>query len=114
MLNDNGFLFALPHSVHYLRGSDCISQFVHECGVVKNPKALTSTKLRKHIATLSTVLNLKTTELDQLADFLGHNIEVHRKPYRLPEGTLQLAKISKVLIALEQGRLAEYKREESG
>ena len=109
VLNENGYLFALPQSVHYLRGSDCIRQFVNECDDLKNPKALTSTKLRKHIATLSTVLNLKTTELDQLADFLGHNIDVHRKHYRLPEGTLQLAKISKGLLALEQGRLGEYK-----
>ncbi|KTF92489.1 hypothetical protein cypCar_00049226, partial [Cyprinus carpio] len=109
VLSENGYLFALPLSVHYLRGSDCIRQFVNECDDLKHPKALTSTKLRKHIATLSTVLNLKTTELDQLADFLGHNIEVHRKHYRLPEGTLQLAKISKVLLALEQGRLGEYK-----
>ncbi|CAJ1081563.1 uncharacterized protein LOC113091074 [Xyrichtys novacula] len=96
-------------SIHHLRGSDCIRQFVNECGNIKNPRALTSTKLRKHIATLSTVLNLKTTELDQLADFLGHNIDVHRKHYRLPEGNLQLAKISKVLLALEQGQLGKYK-----
>ncbi|XP_034077685.1 uncharacterized protein LOC117549722 isoform X1 [Gymnodraco acuticeps] len=109
VLKENVFLFALPNSVHHLRGSDCLRQFVRECKDIKNPKALTSTKLRKHIATLSTVLNLKTTELDQLADFLGHNIEVHRKHYRLPEGTLQLAKISKVLLALEQGRIGEYK-----
>uniref|UniRef100_A0A3P9M1A8 SET domain-containing protein n=1 Tax=Oryzias latipes TaxID=8090 RepID=A0A3P9M1A8_ORYLA len=109
VLNDNGYLFALPYSVHYLRGSDSIRQFVSECDGIKNPKALTSTKLRKHIATLSTVLNLKNTELDQLADFLGHNIQVHRKHYRLPEGTLQLAKISKVLLAMEQGRLGDYK-----
>ena len=109
MLNENGYLFALPHSVHYLRGSNCIKQFVNECHDIKNPKVLTSTKLRKHIATLSTVLKLKTTELDQLADFFGHNISVHRKQYRLPEGTLQLAKISKVLLALEQGWLGEYK-----
>ncbi|XP_076593889.1 uncharacterized protein LOC143324953 [Chaetodon auriga] len=109
VLTENGFLFALPHSVHHLRGSDCIRQLVHECSGIKNPKALTSTKLRKHIATLSTVLNLKNTELDQLADFLGHNIDVHRKHYRLPEGTLQLAKISKVLLALEQGKLGKYK-----
>ncbi|XP_041841745.1 uncharacterized protein LOC121654512 isoform X2 [Melanotaenia boesemani] len=109
VLKDNGYLFALPHSAYYLRGSDCLRQFVKECNGIKNPQALTSTKLRKHIATLSTVLNLKNTELDQLADFLGHNIEVHRKHYRLPEGTLQLAKISKVLLAMEQGRLGEYK-----
>ncbi len=109
VLNENQFLFALPLSVHHLRGSDCIEQLVYSCDDIKNPKALTSTTLRKYIATLSTVLNLKTTELDQLADFLGRNIDVHRKHYRLPEGTLQLAKISKVLLVMETGRLGEFK-----
>ena len=61
VLSENEYLFALPRSVHYIRASDCIRQFVTECDDIKNPKALTSTKLRKHIATLSTVLNLKTT-----------------------------------------------------
>lgn len=109
VLKENDYLFALPQSVNYIRGSDCIRQYVIECKDIKNPKALTSTKLRKHIATLSTVLNLKSNELDQLADFMGHNISVHRQHYRLPEATLQLAKISKVLLALEQGRLGDYK-----
>lgn len=109
VLCDNEYLFALPNSVHYIRASDCIRQFVKECDHIQNPEALTSTKLRKHITTLSTVLNLKTTELDQLAHFLGHNIAVHRKHYCPPEGTLQLAKISKVLLAMEQGRLGQYK-----
>ncbi|XP_070785442.1 uncharacterized protein [Enoplosus armatus] len=48
------------------------------------------------------------TEMDQLANFLGHDIRIHREFYRLPEKTLQLAKISKLLMALEQGRLAEF------
>ncbi|XP_052456354.1 uncharacterized protein LOC128016052 isoform X25 [Carassius gibelio] len=109
VLKDNEYLFALPQSDHYLRACDCLRQFVSECADIKNPQALTSIQLRKHIATLSTVLNLKTTELDQLADFLGHNIAVHRKHYRLPESTLQLAKVSKVLLAMEQGRLGDYK-----
>ncbi|XP_039537928.1 uncharacterized protein LOC120486138 isoform X3 [Pimephales promelas] len=109
VLKDNEYLFALPQSAHYLRACDCMRQFVSECGDIKNPQALKSIQLRKHIATLSTVLNLKTTELDQLADFLGHNIAVHRKHYRLPESTLQLAKVSKVLLAMEQGRLGDYK-----
>lgn len=60
------------------------------------------------MATLSTVLNLKTTEMDQLADFMGHNIRVHAKFYRLPESTLQLARISKVLMAMEQGRVGDF------
>ncbi|KAF3855394.1 hypothetical protein F7725_023449 [Dissostichus mawsoni] len=75
----------------------------------KHPETLSSTKLRKHISTLSTVLNLKDNEMDILANFLGHDIRVHRQYYRLPEGTLQLAKVSKVLLALQQGRLADFK-----
>lgn len=44
-----------------------------------------------------------------LADFLGHNINVHREYYRLPEATIQVTKISKLLLALEKGKLTELK-----
>lgn len=109
VLDENFFFFAIPMTeTSYYKGTDCIRKVAHQCGA-KHPKTLSSTKLRKHIATLSKVLNLKDTELDQLADFMGHDIRVHRKFYRLPEGTLQLAKISKVLMALEQGRVSEFK-----
>ncbi|KAK2814284.1 hypothetical protein Q5P01_000647 [Channa striata] len=61
------------------------------------------------MATMSKVLHLKDNEMDDLADFLGHYTRVHRQYYRLPEGTLQLARISKVLLALEQELLHEFK-----
>ncbi|KAE8298900.1 hypothetical protein D5F01_LYC03409 [Larimichthys crocea] len=107
VLKDNGYMFARPEAMTHFRGSDSLRGFAKVCGA-KCPKALTSTKLRKHAATLSTVLNMTDTEMDQLANFLGHDIRVHREFYRLPEKTLQLAKISKVLMALEQGRLSEF------
>ncbi|KAL6476808.1 hypothetical protein MHYP_G00153070 [Metynnis hypsauchen] len=107
VLKDNGYMFARPEAMTHFRGSDCIRSFAKECGA-KCPQSLTSTRLRKHAATLSTVLNMTDTEMDQLANFLGHDIRIHREFYRLPEKTLQLAKISKVLMALEQGRLAEF------
>ncbi|XP_067312125.1 uncharacterized protein [Pseudorasbora parva] len=106
--NENPFLFARPSAMTFFRGSDCIREFAVACSA-KNPQSLTSTKLRKQIGTLSEVLNLSNTELDQLADFLGHDIRVHRQFYRLPEGTLQLAKISKIFLALEKGRLTDFK-----
>ncbi|KAL2076509.1 hypothetical protein ACEWY4_027894 [Coilia grayii] len=96
----------IPDGYDY-RGSDCIRQLVQHCDV-KNPLSLTSTRLRKHMATLSKVLNLQKTELDHLADFMGHDIRVHRQFYWLPEGTLQLVKISEILMAMEQGHLAEF------
>ncbi|XP_034529641.1 uncharacterized protein LOC117805134 isoform X2 [Notolabrus celidotus] len=105
---ENKYLFGRPYALTCYRGSDCLRHFAKVCGA-KCPESLTSTKLRKQTGTLSQVLNLSNTELDQLADFLGHDIRVHRQFYRLPEGTLQLAKISKVLMALEKGRLAEFK-----
>ena len=90
------------------KGSDCIRVYARECGA-EQPQTLSSTKLRKQVATLSKVLNLTDTELDQLAEFLGHDIRIHRQYYHLPEGTLQLAKISKILMACEQGKLADFK-----
>ena len=43
-----------------------------------------------------------------VAGFLGHNIDVHREFYRLPEDTLQLAKCGKMLLLMDQGRLNEF------
>lgn len=99
---DNAHLFARRNSLFPYRSSDCLRKFANECGA-KNADALTSTKLRKHIATMSQVLSLRRHELDLLANFLGHDVRVHREFYRLPEQTLQVAKVSKLLIAMEHG-----------
>ncbi len=53
---------------------------------------------------MTQVLNLKENELDILARFLGHDIRVHREYYRLPDQTLQVAKVAKLLIAMEDGQ----------
>ena len=57
------------------------------------------------MATISQVINLKNNELDVLAvaQFLGHDINVHRQYYRLPSDVLQTEKISKILMAMETG-----------
>ncbi|KAI2645355.1 Dolichyl-phosphate-mannose--protein mannosyltransferase 3 [Labeo rohita] len=97
---NNNYLFAVPCSDGHYRGQ--FGQFADACGA-EDPQNLRSTNLRKEIATISQVMNLKENELDQLADFLGHDIRVHREYYRLPQSTIQLAKISKLLIAMEKG-----------
>lgn len=88
----------------FYKGTDCIRNVAYQCGA-KHPRNLTSKETRCN----SKVLNLTNTEMDQLADFLGHDIRAHRKFYQLPEGTFQLAKISKVLMALVQERVSEFK-----
>ncbi|KAK6484851.1 hypothetical protein HHUSO_G12717, partial [Huso huso] len=98
----NEFLFGRPKCWSHYRGQDWF--YASQCGA-KNPEHLRSTQLRKHVATLSQILSLKRNELDQLANFLGHDIRVHRDYYCLPEATTQLAKISKLLLAMEKGCL---------
>lgn len=95
-------------SLESLRGSDVLRFYAQICGA-KSPHLLTSTRLRKHVGTMSQLLNLKEHELDCLANFLGHDIRIHREFYRLPESTMYMAKISKILIAMESGTAHKFK-----
>ena len=71
--SSNKYMFARPLVDSYYRGNDCMRLHAQQCGADK-PGLLQSTKLRKHISTMSQVMNLKEHELDQVADFLGHDI----------------------------------------
>ena len=101
---ENPFVFPVigNGSVKNVRGPDAIRKHVRLCNL-KHPEAIYSTNLRKHIATLSQLINLEKNELEMLSTYLGHSLEIHQKFYRLPEDTLQLAKCSKLLLLMEQG-----------
>lgn len=102
--DDNVFLFAKPKCGSFYRGQDVLRLYSRKCDA-SFPEHLRSTLLRKQIATLCQVLNLRNNELDQVADFLGHDIRVHHDFYRLPDSTIQLAKISRLLLTMEKGSL---------
>lgn len=97
----------------FAKGSSCINackhlrKFSSQCGA-ENPNYLTSTGLRKQIATMAQFLNLQNNELDSLAKFLGHDINIHREFYRLPQNTIELAKVSKLLFAVNSNNLQAY------
>lgn len=99
---DNPYIFANREGDGFIRGSDCLRKSAN-ASHAKFPELLTSTKLRKQVATLCQIMNLKKNEMDQVAKFLGHDIRVHREYYRLSENTIQLTKMSKLLLAIEQG-----------
>ena len=100
----NSFLFPTQTTDSHIRGHDCIREYAKYCGA-EQPERLRSTKLRKHIATMTQLINLTKNELDILANFLGHDIRVHRELYRLPEATIQVAKVSKLLLLMEGGKI---------
>jgi hypothetical protein len=104
----NQYVFALSCSDNYIRGSDALHKAAALCGAL-NPATLTSTNFRKHVATLSQLIDLKDNELDDLAQFMGHDIRVHRKFYRLPNDVVQMSQIAKIFLLMEKGEIASAK-----
>ncbi|XP_034025627.1 uncharacterized protein LOC117510126 [Thalassophryne amazonica] len=102
ILEENPFLFARHGTTTNLRGCDCLRKFAEE-SKANNPELLRSAKLRKHVATLCQLLDLSNQELEQVARFMGHDIRVHYEYYRQTDKTFQVAKIGKLLFAMEHG-----------
>ncbi|XP_044055521.1 uncharacterized protein LOC122877691 isoform X2 [Siniperca chuatsi] len=99
---ENPYLFARPGAMTKLRGCDCLRKYAEE-SKAENPELLRSTKLRKQVATCCQLLDLSEQELEQVTRFMGHDIRVHLDFYRQTYKTFQIAKISKLLFAMERG-----------
>ncbi|PIK46269.1 hypothetical protein BSL78_16855 [Apostichopus japonicus] len=108
--SNNPYVFARPYfdSQWPVPANDCLRKYSIDCGA-SHPELIRSSKLRKHVATMSQILSLKENELDLLAAYMGHDIRIHRDFYRLPESTLQVAKVSKILIMMEEGTISKFK-----
>jgi hypothetical protein len=50
--------------------------------MLKNPEAITSTNLRKYMATITQVLDLKEHQLQWVLNHMGHTLDVHKLHYR--------------------------------
>ena len=98
------YIFAVPTrggSLKFLQGYDCLAAVVKICDGIKKTEAIQGTKLRKYVATVSQIIALEDNKLDWLARHIGHGIKVHREYYRLQDSTLELAKVSKLLMAVD-------------
>lgn len=65
------------------RACDAMKTLTDKADLIK-PENVRCTRLRKHIATTSQLLNLNDHELEQLANMMGHDVRIHREYYRLP------------------------------
>ena len=70
---------------------------------LEKPELVRSTQLRKHVATQAQLLSLNQHELEQLCSFMGHDFSVHLEYYRLPSDTEELARVSQILMKMENG-----------
>ncbi|CAH2013876.1 unnamed protein product, partial [Acanthoscelides obtectus] len=100
---ENPYFFGKPGLNGPIQGYKVIAKYAHACGP-KNPHAITCTRLRKHLATLSQLFSLTENEIEQLSNFMGNTPGVHKNAYRLPDDLYQTPKISKLVILMEKGQ----------
>jgi hypothetical protein len=78
---DNDYVFDIPGSkVKWGRGDVGIRNLTKKIKL-ENPTAITSNKLRKHIATVMQILSLTKDDVKQFSTFMGHTQKTHEEFY---------------------------------
>ncbi|KAG5897622.1 hypothetical protein JTB14_028890 [Gonioctena quinquepunctata] len=62
----------------------------------------------KYVATVTQIINSTENETDWSARHLGHDIRVHRDFYRLHGSAVELTKISRLLMAVDNGEANRF------
>ena len=99
---NNNFLFACGLGKNRLRGWDTIQGITKKVQLIK-PKLLTPTRTRKYLSTILQLLDMTDSELTWVTNHLGHTKDIHKKWYRQEDSTIELTKIAKVLVAIDNG-----------
>lgn len=98
----NNFLFACGLGKNRLRGWDTIQGITKNIQLI-NPKLLTPTRTRKYLSTILQLLDITESELTWVTNHLGHTKDIHKGWYRQEDSTIELTKIAKVLVAIDNG-----------
>ena len=103
----NRYFFACPGTLTNIRGGDALCKIANDAKL-EHPDRIRCTKLRKYIATVSQILALNSNEMSWLATHLGHDISVHNSFYKLQESSIELCKVSKLLLAVDRGEVGKW------
>lgn len=109
-LAENIFLFGIPGTTNSITGYAVLRKHA-KIALHDDQRAslITSTKLRKQLATITQIFKMEQNELEQLATFMGHTGKTHAEFYRLPDDIYQTAKVSKLLLLSKEGELERFK-----
>nr|CAI5830019.1 unnamed protein product [Callosobruchus analis] len=92
----------------FIDGTKVLHKYVKKCKVEK-PGSITATRLRKHLATITQLLQFSNNDMEQLSKFMGHTLKTHCGVYRISDKIYQTAKISKLLLLMLQGGAESFK-----
>lgn len=96
----NKYIFAVPRvsspKKGYIRACPIMRKFAVDCDALI-PTSLRGTMLRKHIATYTAMLRIEETQVSDLANFMGHDKQIHKDVYRVPNGLIDITEVSRLL-----------------
>lgn len=96
---NNVYVFGLPGSDEEKHLDSCalLRAYSAQCGA-EIPLALRGTELRKQFATTAPILNdFKDSEVDDIANFMGHARQIHDEHYKIPIATRDIVRMSRLL-----------------
>ena len=105
-LNDETYSFQTEDEKLHYWSAESLNKFAKDFELENKP-LFRSTKLRKYMASAAQFLNLPQHQRTWVADFLGHDLRVHDKYYRMHADAVNLAKVTKMLYMVDSGKLED-------
>ena len=106
--SSNEYLFAAGDC--YLKGWDTLQSITRKIENLEKPQLITPTRTRKFLATVLQLLDMSDAELTWLTNHFGHTKDVHFTWYRREDSTVELTKVARVLMAVDEGKDIKNKK----
>ena len=62
----------------------------------------------KHLLFILQIMDMSPDELKLVANHMGHSVTIHTNIYKLQSSVLERTKVARALVALENGKLADF------
>ena len=105
-LKSDNYFFQTEGGEQFYRSIDVLRKYAEEFKL-QDKKVFRSTKLRKYLATAAQFLDLPQNQRVWVADFLGHDLNVHDKYCRMHTDAVNLAKMTKLLYIADKGKVKD-------
>ena len=105
-LKSDNYFFQTEGGEQFYRSIDVLRKYAEEFKL-QDKKVFRSTKLRKYLSTAAQFLDLPQNQRVWVADFLGHDLNVHDKYYRMHTDAVNLAKMTKLLYIADKGKVKD-------
>lgn len=104
----NPFMFAsITSEDHHIDPWTPMNKLAKEAGC-EQPNLISSSRLRKYLATVCQILDLEDHELEWVSRHFAHNINTHKQHYCQHDATVEIAKVGSLMMAADEGQLRRY------